>query len=1546
MSKTAWNPLYLAASVNGFIQGGYIVDTGSPVAVAVPPPDVTPASYQATPTPTFTVTYSDSIAINPATLTSANITIAGAGGVTLPVTLVGTSGSGPSITATYQVAAPTGDWTLVPNGTYVISLVGGQIKDTSGNVLAAEPLGSFQVTVNADANPPVNPATTPVGLTAVAGPSSIALSWSDPAGDQRSYLLQRALDAGFTQGVQNIPLTADAVSYTDAGAAVGQTYFYQLTAINPIGASLPTGAVTGLVLPPAPVLSRVILNDGTATRLAMMSATIVLTQPAIVTTSAVTLIQDPTGLATPIPVMLANPTGDGKTWIINWATNQFNNSLPDGNYGLTVHGGLIADAFGQTAGGDQTTNFTSSVGPVITSIVFKTSTPPASLTYTFSEDVSAVLSQTALTLLNTAGQTIPAVSYSWNPANFSATWTYAGPLPDGSYSARLPAAATTNVDGVKLDANGDGIPGDDSTYNFQQYKPSLVSLTGVANVNVNAPYTLNLGGIYDVGANPQYLIHWGDGNTSTYAANSTKATYTYASAVGPTKIVIDIIDANGTHLNCASLAVSVNRATIALGGNSNANPGVPYTLNLGAVKDTGYTVSKYIVHWGDGASSTYTTAGNVPHTYVNSGPNPLGDNITVDLIDNSGIGGAAFTNLSAGTLPLTVNPTPALVLAGDFNANAGGTYRLVLTPPVDNGFTPSSLTVNWGDGSAPLVIAPVNIPALGVVVTHTYKTVTAPGADVIIVGLTDNSGTFANVGSESVIVNPPPTVALGGNPNANVGGNYVLAVAPATDVAQTVSAYTINWGDGTSTVSATPGNFNHVYQSTGNPTIAVSVTDGTGTFNAGSMGLTVNNDPTIGVSGLAYANAGGVYTLNLGTAIDPGQTVSQYAVRWGDGQISDYSTTGPVTHTYAATGPATINVDLTDGTGMYPSAATLPISVTQPSVTLTGNGGVFVGQTYSLTINPASDQGGTPQQYNIHWGDGLSDTYAGTGVVTHTYTFLPPTTAANNVLVTADLVDNTGTFENAGTLSLAIAPPPTIVLAANANTNVGGTFTLGIGAVTDPIGTPSAFIVHWGDGSTQTFAAGNPVTYSYSTAGPRTISVDLVDQDGTYPAAATFGVTVNQPAVTLLGPNNAPLNRPYTLTLGNVFDPGQTLTQFTVHWGDGQQNTYAYAANAAVQHTFTATGNDLITVDLTDGIGTYATIGSLPVLISVPPSVTPAGNANANAGGSYTLSLASVTDLNGTPSQYVVNWGDGTSTTSASPGPFTHPYASVGSDTITVDVTDPLGVWTAAGTMPVTVNPAPTVALAGNANANPGGTYTLNLGAVTDPGYLVSQYTVHWGDGQTSNYTANGPVTHTFATPGPEAIAVDLTDPTGVFTSAGVLPITVNSTPAVALTGNANANAGGIYTLNLGAVSDSGYTVSQYAIHWGDGQTSTAIAGGPITHTFSATGPDTIAVDLTDPTGTYAAAGTLAVAVNPTPTIALAGNPNANLGGAYTLNLGAVSDPGYLVSQYTIHWGDGQTSNYTVGGSVSHTFTSAVSGGIAVDLTDATGTYASAGAYP
>ncbi len=141
--------------------GAIQLDQTAPIARLGSAPDVTNASdpnhY------TFTVIFSDNAAINPATFGNSNVLVTGPNGFSQLATFVSSVPSipGSPVTATYQINAPGGSWVAGANGVYTIAVLANQVKDTTGNLLAAATLGTFNVAVLSIISPPVatpNPA--------------------------------------------------------------------------------------------------------------------------------------------------------------------------------------------------------------------------------------------------------------------------------------------------------------------------------------------------------------------------------------------------------------------------------------------------------------------------------------------------------------------------------------------------------------------------------------------------------------------------------------------------------------------------------------------------------------------------------------------------------------------------------------------------------------------------------------------------------------------------------------------------------------------------------------------------------------------------------------------------------------------------------------------------------------------------------------------------------------------------------------------------------------------------------------------------------------------------------------------------------------------------------------------------------------------------------------------------------------------------------------------------------------------------------------------
>ena len=98
-------------------------------------------------TQVFTVTYTDNVAVDVSSFGGANVQVVRAEtGESFPATLQPDENDedGPLRSATYSITPPGGFWDATDNGTYVISLLDGQVLDTSGIFAAAQVLGSFR----------------------------------------------------------------------------------------------------------------------------------------------------------------------------------------------------------------------------------------------------------------------------------------------------------------------------------------------------------------------------------------------------------------------------------------------------------------------------------------------------------------------------------------------------------------------------------------------------------------------------------------------------------------------------------------------------------------------------------------------------------------------------------------------------------------------------------------------------------------------------------------------------------------------------------------------------------------------------------------------------------------------------------------------------------------------------------------------------------------------------------------------------------------------------------------------------------------------------------------------------------------------------------------------------------------------------------------------------------------------------------------------------------------------------------------------------------
>ena len=127
------------------VPDGSAFDIGADEVDVVPPTAVAslPAVTAGATTYTFTVTYADNVAINTASMTNGDLKVTGPNGYSQAVKLVSYAGTGTTVTATYSITAPGGTWDRADVGTYTVSVVAGQVTDTTGNWVVARVIGTF-----------------------------------------------------------------------------------------------------------------------------------------------------------------------------------------------------------------------------------------------------------------------------------------------------------------------------------------------------------------------------------------------------------------------------------------------------------------------------------------------------------------------------------------------------------------------------------------------------------------------------------------------------------------------------------------------------------------------------------------------------------------------------------------------------------------------------------------------------------------------------------------------------------------------------------------------------------------------------------------------------------------------------------------------------------------------------------------------------------------------------------------------------------------------------------------------------------------------------------------------------------------------------------------------------------------------------------------------------------------------------------------------------------------------------------------------------------
>ncbi len=690
------------------------------------------------------------------------------------------------------------------------------------------------------------------------------------------------------------------------------------------------------------------------------------------------------------------------------------------------------------------------------------------------------------------------------------------------------------------------------------------------------------------------------------------------------------------------------------------------------------------------------------------------------------------------------------------------------------------------------------------------------------------------------------------------------------------------------------------------------------------------------------------YVLNITTS-DYGITGG--TVDWGDGATTPIDAgVSEYLHTYAdggATYDITVLVDGDNGAtyqaGNFIAEPWRRVTVTDVAPTLVEPDDTLALRdvTYTLPLAVTEPGQDTVTSWLVDFGDGsaVQQVDAPATSADHTYT------AEGDYPVTVTAIDEDGSHDLAP-FDITVAD---LKVTGASEVDEGDSYTVGLAAT--PGVTVTNWHVDWGDGNVETLAgSATDASHTYPDGPLRlavSVTADIVGETEPVDAGQLIVDVVNvAPTVTVSGPTQALAGETYTLNVSATGEVGgDTIEEWTIFWGDGTSDTFLTdEATFDVEHVYLSGGDFVIGAVVQDDDGAYL---SNELTVSLPDRQisAPEGGATVDEGSTFTISLYSDDDLEVT--SWDIDWGDGepADTLDAANGTFDHVYAN-GTVVRTITATPSSDTQTyAAVTLDVTVNDvAPTAVLSGLPIAAPNDPYTLNL-LSTDPAAdsLRWEITVtHDATQNAQNITVNDgspSVDVTFTATGAHTITATVYDDAESISVIATPEHVEVETAGAAVTGPAQSDEGESYILELNA---AGFVPSQWVIDWGDGVVQT-INGHPaqVEHTY-ADDAQSVDIDATayDGATPYAATTVTIDVENAAPTVEIEGAPLALVDGTYDLGLATNNVGDDTITQWTIDWGDGTVENFTQEPTAeSHTYTSAGSYTISIDVTDEDGTH-------
>ncbi|WPV67311.1 PKD domain-containing protein [Chitinophaga sp. LS1] len=711
-------------------------------------------------------------------------------------------------------------------------------------------------------------------------------------------------------------------------------------------------------------------------------------------------------------------------------------------------------------------------------------------------------------------------------------------------------------------------------------------------------------------------------------------------------------------------------------------------------------------------------------------------------------------------------------------------------------------SVNWdfGDGNG----------ATGSTANYTYNV----GGDYSATTIVTNSYGCTNSYSQIIHANATPQTAFTSNTQGSCKAPLNVTFTNNTTINTTGNpgiTYLWNFGDGSTSSDMNPI---HTYTAEGKYTVTLTATSADGC----SQTLTQTEYIQIATIAADFTIAESLCkgtTLHFTNTTQPAPQTATWTFSDGDVQntidaVKTFNTTGTYTVTLQALTQdgCQANVTKTFTISDIPTATITAAPITACAVPANVS---FTGVTTGAT------------SWEWDFNDGTSSTVQN---LTHTYT------AEGSYTVSLQASNAAGcTTTTYQTISVQ-KPILSIDGLPNGCVPLDDTFTP-IVATADPV-------VSWswdfGDGSTST--AKIP-THTFTAQGDYIVTLTITTQGGCT-QTATFPVQVGTPVAVDFTVDQTTGCQPTIFHFTNTSVPAGTAWEWTFEESGNTGNGSSSLEDPTYVWTSIGTHTVILTVI---NNGCRQTLTKTDLITIYPPSAAFLVQT-VNCANIYSRTFTDKSDF-GTSTTKLWNWdfGDGTSSTAQSP---THVYTAGGTYTVTLTVDN--GSCQSVYKTTVTIIDETPKIYSDVTTICKNGTVNFAMDPVTASHF--ASYLWNFGDGNTYNAPAQGPIGYVYPTPGDYTASLVLTDVYGCLHTSNTIPISVNGANAkFSIDTKQCRNVPVSFTDQ--STTKTGNTIVSWTWDYGDGSTPETYTTAPtnITHTYSAINDYPVTLTVKDNTG-------------------------------------------------------------------------------------------------